>query len=80
MGCEYGTEGLIKHILDTELEPVDLIAAFEESIRDRYLWTTGRNNSGGGENAPVSRLLESNINMLDTRDGGFSPLQTQIDL
>lgn len=36
VGCEYGTDWIIKHILETELEPVDLEEAFEESVRQCY--------------------------------------------
>lgn len=36
VGCEYGTDWIIKHILKTELEAVDLEEAFEESIRQCY--------------------------------------------
>lgn len=40
VGCEYGTEWIVKHILETELEPVDLEDAFEQSIRECYPETT----------------------------------------
>lgn len=33
VGCEYGTDWIIKHILETELDPVALEEQFEESIR-----------------------------------------------
>lgn len=36
VGCEYGTDWIIKHILETELTPVDLEAAFEQSVRECY--------------------------------------------
>lgn len=36
VGCEYGTDWIIKHILETEVESVDLSDAFEESIRECY--------------------------------------------
>lgn len=36
VGCEYGTDWIIRHILETELEPVNLEEAFEESIRQCY--------------------------------------------
>ena len=36
IGVEYGTEWIIKHILETELTPVNLEEAFEESIRQCY--------------------------------------------
>ena len=36
VGCEYGTDWVIKHILETELEQVDLDAAFEDSVRQCY--------------------------------------------
>ena len=34
VGCEYGTSWIIKHILETELDAVDLEEAFEESVRE----------------------------------------------
>ena len=39
-GCEYGTDWVIEHILETELEPANLEEAFEDSIRDCYPETT----------------------------------------
>lgn len=36
VGCEYGTDWVIKHILETELTAVDLEEKFEESIRQCY--------------------------------------------
>lgn len=36
IGCEYGTDWIIKHILETELTAVDLEEEFEESIRQCY--------------------------------------------
>lgn len=36
VGCEYGTDWVIKHILETELTAVDLEEEFEESIRQCY--------------------------------------------
>ncbi len=39
-GCEYGTEWVVKHILETELEPIDLEEAFEQSVRESYPETT----------------------------------------
>jgi hypothetical protein len=36
VGCEYGTEWIIQHILETELTPVDIEVAFEESARECY--------------------------------------------
>ncbi|HLE12955.1 MAG: hypothetical protein A2504_13010 [Bdellovibrionales bacterium RIFOXYD12_FULL_39_22] len=36
VGCEYGQEWIISHILETELSPVDIEEAFEESIRQIY--------------------------------------------
>lgn len=36
VGCEYGTAWIIKHILETELTPVDLEDAFEQSVRECY--------------------------------------------
>ena len=35
-GCEYGTDWIIKHILETELESADVEEAFEQSIRNCY--------------------------------------------
>ena len=39
-GCDYGTDWVIKHNLETELEPADLEEAFEQSVRDCYPETT----------------------------------------
>lgn len=36
VGCEYGTEWIIEHILKEELTPVDLDETFEESVRQCY--------------------------------------------
>ena len=36
VGCEYGTDWIIRHILESELEPVNLEEAFEESVRQCY--------------------------------------------
>lgn len=36
VGCEYGTDWIIQHILETELTAVDLEAQFEESVRQCY--------------------------------------------
>lgn len=36
VGCEYGTEWIVRHILETELEPANLEEAFEESVRGCY--------------------------------------------
>jgi hypothetical protein len=36
VGCEYGTEWIVQHILETELTPVDTEGAFEESVRECY--------------------------------------------
>lgn len=36
VGCEYGTDWIIKHILETELEAADLEEDFEESVRECY--------------------------------------------
>lgn len=35
-GCEYGTEHVIKHILETELTAEDLEDSFEQFVRDCY--------------------------------------------
>ena len=35
-GCEYGTEHVIKQILETELTSVDLEDSFEQSVCDCY--------------------------------------------
>lgn len=40
VGCEWGTDWVIKSILETELTPVDLDEEFEESIRQCYPETT----------------------------------------
>lgn len=40
VGCEYGTDWVIKHMLENELEKFDLDAAFEESVRQCYPETT----------------------------------------
>ena len=40
VGCEYGTDWVVEHILETELEPVDMNAAFEDMIRECYPETT----------------------------------------
>ncbi|MBI2519507.1 MAG: hypothetical protein HYV97_03795 [Bdellovibrio sp.] len=36
VGVEWGTEWIVQHILETELTPVNLEEAFEESIRQCY--------------------------------------------
>ena len=36
VGVEYGVDWVIKHILETELTPVNTEAAFEESVRQCY--------------------------------------------
>lgn len=36
VGCEYGSDWIIKHILETELTPADLEESFEQSVRDSY--------------------------------------------
>lgn len=36
VGCEYGTEWIIQHILETELTAVNTEEAFEESVRQCY--------------------------------------------
>jgi hypothetical protein len=40
VGCEYGADWVIKHILETELEAADLEEAFEQSVRNCYPETT----------------------------------------
>lgn len=40
VGCEYGVDWVVKHILETELESVNLSEAFEESVRECYSETT----------------------------------------
>jgi len=40
VGCEYGTDWIIDHILETELTPVNIEEAFEESVRQCYPETT----------------------------------------
>jgi hypothetical protein len=36
VGCEYGTDWVIEHILKEQLEPVNLSDAFEDSVRQCY--------------------------------------------
>lgn len=36
VGCEYGTDWIIKRILETELTPVDLEKTFEQFVRECY--------------------------------------------
>lgn len=36
VGCEYGTNWIIKHILETGLDAVDLEEAFKEFMRQCY--------------------------------------------
>jgi hypothetical protein len=36
VGCEYRTDWIIRHILETELEAVDMEQAFEDSVRECY--------------------------------------------
>jgi hypothetical protein len=40
VGCEWGIDWVVQHILETELEPVDLEEMFEESVRQIYPETT----------------------------------------
>lgn len=40
VGVEYGVDWVVDHILKTELTPVNLEEAFEQSIRDCYPETT----------------------------------------
>lgn len=40
VGCEFGTDWVIKHILETELKAVDLEESFEQMIRECYPETT----------------------------------------
>lgn len=40
VGCEWGIDWVVQHILETELEPVDLEVLFEESVRQIYPETT----------------------------------------
>ncbi len=40
IGVEYGTDWVIKHILETELQAVNLEESFEQMIRDCYPETT----------------------------------------
>ncbi len=37
VGCEWGTDWVVKHILEIQLDPIDLEIAFEEPIRDTNL-------------------------------------------
>ena len=36
VGCEYGTDWIIKELIDSALSPVDTEAAFEESVSSCY--------------------------------------------
>lgn len=36
VGVEYGIEWVVKHLIETELEPIDTEEAFEESLRELY--------------------------------------------
>lgn len=36
VGCEYGTDWIIRHILETELEAANLEEMFEDSVRQCY--------------------------------------------
>ena len=40
VGCEYGLDWIASHILETELSPINLEEAFEESMRECYPETT----------------------------------------
>ncbi len=40
VGCEYGTDWIIEHILKNEIEPVDMDQAFEDFVRECYPETT----------------------------------------
>jgi hypothetical protein len=40
VGCEYGVDWVIKHILEENLEPANLEESFEQAIRDSYPETT----------------------------------------
>jgi len=60
VGCEYGTDWVIEHILKTELEAVNLEEAFEQSARECYPeetkvgWMTFDTVTLMKENDPVS--------------------------
>ena len=60
VGCEYGTDWVIKHILETELTAVDLEEEFEESVRQCYPeetqvgWMTFDTVTLMKENDPIS--------------------------
>lgn len=60
VGCEYGTDWVIKYILETELTAVDLEEEFEESIRQCYPeeihvgWMTFDTVTLMKENDPIS--------------------------
>ena len=60
VGCEFGTSWVIKHILETELEAIDLEEAFEDSVRECYPketkvgWMTFDTLTLMKENDPVS--------------------------
>lgn len=40
VGCEYGTDWVVKHILETELKAVDLEESFEQTVRECFPETT----------------------------------------
>ena len=40
IGCEFGCDWIIQHILNTELEPVCMDQVFEDNIRECYPKTT----------------------------------------
>lgn len=40
VGCEYGTGWVVKHILETELEAIDLEESFAQTVRECYPETT----------------------------------------
>jgi hypothetical protein len=40
VGCEYGTDWIVEHILKSELEPIDMDQAFEDFVRECYPETT----------------------------------------
>lgn len=86
VGCEYGTDWVIKHILETELTAVDLEEEFEESIRQCYPeetqvgWMTFDTVKLMKENDPVGwrcaladyESQEESEGNIVSLDGGFS--------
>jgi len=78
VGVEYGTEWIINHILETELTPVDLEEAFEESVRQCYPeetkvgWMTFDTVTLMKENDPISwKCALSEYESQEESEGGI---------